>query len=247
MDLRPLHHDVVDSTNERAFAALEEGTAHHGDVHVARAQTAGRGRLGRTWHSAPGEGLYLSVVLLPPPPGPAHPATLTMAAGLAVLDVAHGFGVGRARLKWPNDAMVGCAKLAGILVESRGLEPSAPRFVVGVGLNVCQREFDAELTAERSVTSLTLEGVGAPLDVVEAALLGALGRRLGQALDGDVSLVTDFESALGLIGAQVRVTCGRDQRLGRLAGVDLESGVTLATPDGAQSLDLAHVTAIEDA
>ena len=68
---RRFHHEVVPSTNDLAFAALEAGEARHGDTFIAAAQTAGRGTRGRTWESAIG-GLYLSVVLRSesmPPPG----------------------------------------------------------------------------------------------------------------------------------------------------------------------------------
>ena len=125
MQFRVLRHGVVDSTSERAFAAIEDGSARHGDVHVAEAQTRGRGRLGRSWASAPGEGLYLSTVLLPGPP-PLSPTALTMATGLAVHDAVRGLGVDAVRLDWPNDVVVDDAKLCGILVESRGLTPAAP-------------------------------------------------------------------------------------------------------------------------
>ncbi|QDU65735.1 biotin--[acetyl-CoA-carboxylase] ligase [Engelhardtia mirabilis] len=247
MDLRAIHHDEVDSTSERAFEALRLGTARNGDTHLAASQSAGRGRLGRRWHSAPGEGLYLSVVLLPPPPGPTQPAALTMAAGLAVLEVARGFGLRGARLKWPNDVLVHGAKLAGILVESRGYDRAAPHFVVGVGLNVAQREFPAELLAERPATSLALEGAAPPLAAVEAALLGSLGRRLAQGLRDDPRLCVEFEAALELLGAEVAVHCGDERHLGRLAGIDLVDGVTIDTGAGARSFDLAWVSAVERA
>ena len=65
---RVIEHGTVDSTSERAFAALACGEARHGDVHVATAQTAGRGRRGASWSSAKDAGLYMSVVWLPPPP-----------------------------------------------------------------------------------------------------------------------------------------------------------------------------------
>ena len=101
MQFRLHRHGAVDSTNERAFAAIQSGSALHGDVHVASGQTLGRGRLGRTWVSPEREGLYLSVILLPGPP-PIEPAALTMASGLAVLDAVRALGLLGARLDWPN-------------------------------------------------------------------------------------------------------------------------------------------------
>src|SRR5262245_39626500 len=99
--MRVFRHEVVDSTNERALAAVEAGEAQDGDVHVAREQTRGRGRLGRVWESPAGQGLYLSYVHLPEPPAPPAPA-LTQAAGLALLDLVRSLGVAGARLDWPN-------------------------------------------------------------------------------------------------------------------------------------------------
>ena len=124
--LRVLHHGLVDSTNERALAAVAAGRAQHGDLHVARGQSAGRGRRGSTWVSSDDAGLYASLVLLPAPPAPPPPA-VTMLAGLALLDAVHDLGLSRARLKWPNDVMIGERKLAGVLVESRGFQADERR------------------------------------------------------------------------------------------------------------------------
>ena len=110
-------HGVTDSTNERALAEMAEGTARDGDWHVADEQTAGRGRLGRKWHSPAGQGLYLSLVHCPSEPLPA--AAASMAAGLALLDTLNTLGVIEAKLRWPNDVMVQGAKLAGIDVALR--------------------------------------------------------------------------------------------------------------------------------
>ena len=177
-------YEQIDSTNETALAAVAACTASDGDVHVASAQSSGRGRQGRAWLSPPGTGLYLSYVHLPPTPPP-RPEAVTMAAGLAVGGAAHSLGARGARLKWPNDVVVpgsaGLAKLAGILVESRGFQPEAPHFVVGVGLNVAQESFPPELEAERPVTSLRRLGLDVSLVASEAALLARLPERLVQA------------------------------------------------------------------
>lgn len=241
---RVLRHDVVDSTNERAFAALADGSTRPGDVHVARAQTAGRGRLGRAWHSSAGEGLYASLILRPPPPAP-DPAALTMGAGLGVLEGLEQIGLAGAQLKWPNDVLHGGAKLAGILVESRGLDPRAPAFVAGVGVNVRQRAFPAELLAERSVTSLALLGLDVSVEAVLQALLPRLAGRLDEAGRDPERLSALYAERLGLVGREVRVRGPRGERAGTLEALSLRAGLLLVGPDGARErFELAHVSAL---
>jgi BirA family biotin operon repressor/biotin-[acetyl-CoA-carboxylase] ligase len=240
MALRIVRHGTVDSTSERAFAALAEGSARDGDVHVAEAQTAGRGRLGRRWMSAPGEGLTLSAVLLPGSLVP-HPAAWTMAAGLAVLETVHGLGLRSATLKWPNDVLVGPAKLAGILVEARGSEP--PHVVVGMGINVRQQGFPAELEAERAVTSLAREGLACTPDDVLHALLDPLERRL-RAVPGEAArLAAEYADALALVGRPVRLTDAAGEHHGVLRTLALD-GVVLERPQGPHRVRLEHVTAL---
>ncbi len=245
MQPRLFRHGLVDSTSERAFAALAAGEARHGDVHVAVGQTRGRGRLGRTWHSPAGEGLYLSLVLRPPPPLiPA--AALTMAAGLGVLEGLRALGLASARLKWPNDVLVGEAKVAGILVESRALDPARPHAVVGVGIDVAQTSFPPELLAERRVTSLRLEGCAATPEETLAALLGVLPGRLDEAGRDAEVVARDYLAALGLAGRRVRVVAGARELTGELLSLDLERGICLRAPGAAPSrFRLEHVGTLE--
>lgn len=132
-------HDVLDSTNDRLGALARAGAAPW-TVVLAEEQTAGRGRSGARWHSAPGEGLLLSVLLPTAPAG--VPAHLTLTVGLAVaraVDAAAGVS---SRIKWPNDVLVDDRKVAGILCETasggpRGRSAATPGGVVaGVGINV---------------------------------------------------------------------------------------------------------------
>lgn len=157
--------DEVDSTQRVARALAEEG-APHGTVALAERQTAGRGRLGRTWQSAAGENLTFSVVLRPT--GPVRDApllTLGAAAGLAeALEL---------RVKWPNDVVTPDGrKVAGLLAEME-TDGAAIRYVVlGVGLNVNQAAFPPELP---NATSLALlrgpQDREAVLETAVAALL----------------------------------------------------------------------------
>ena len=245
IEFRSIRHDVVDSTSERAFAALAAGEACDGDVHVAVAQTAGRGRRGARWESVAGEGLYASVVLLPPPPAPPAPA-VTMMAGLAVLDAVRALGLEGARLKWPNDVLVGDAKLAGILVETRGLDPAAPHFVVGIGVNVRQRAFPPELTRERKVTSLALCDVRTGPDELLARLLQALPQRWRVARERPDALAVDYLDAAGLADRRVRVSLPEGPVVGRLVGLEPGRGLTLESAEGARRLvPIEHVRALE--
>jgi BirA family biotin operon repressor/biotin-[acetyl-CoA-carboxylase] ligase len=246
--LRVFRHGVVDSTSERAFAALASGDARNGDVHVAAGQTAGRGRLGRRWESAHGEGLFLSLVLLPA--RAPHPAALTMAAGLALLGAVHGLGLAAAELDWPNDLVARTetgtrAKLAGILVEARGFDPGRPHAVVGVGLNVCQRAFSPDLASERAVTSLALCGLDVTVDAALDAVLTTLPARLELACAAPERVAADFAHASGLLGREVRVVHGRAEERGRLVALSL-AGLELSGEDGRHTrVALEHAQAVE--
>lgn len=248
MRFQRIHHGATDSTSERAFAAIESGSARHGDLHVATGQSAGRGRFGRRWFSPPDEGLYLSLVLLPPPP-PWSPAALTMATGLAVFDAAQALGCKDAWLKWPNDLMVGRAKLAGILVETRGFHPERPHYVVGIGMNVRQRTFPEELRAEREVTSLALLGIDVSLERAEECVTAALGRRvddLGDIANRETELCVDFISATRLLHQPVRALIGEEETRGTLAGLSIAHGLLLHLIGGREArLPLEFVRELE--
>lgn len=242
MQFHAIEHDVVDSTSERAFAALAAGSARHGDVHIAREQTAGRGRRGASWASARDEGVYLSVVLRPA--RPVHPAALTIGAGLAALEAARDLGASAARLKWPNDVLVGAAKLAGILVETRGLDPAAPHYVVGVGLNVLQREFPPELLAQRAVTSLALCGAEHTLARARERLLVRLADRLDHALSEQPRLCEDYVAAMQLSGRALALECGDEQLSGAFVELTLR-GLVVRTAEGLERrCALEHLRAV---
>ena len=159
---RVRHFTSVDSTNELALIAARAGAKW--GAWIADEQTAGRGRGGHTWYSAPGYGLYCSVLVTPQVPL-ADARNLPMAAGLAArAAVLEATGL-ELDLRWPNDLMFGDQKCGGILVESASEAPPpewgevfgpALKFaVIGIGLNVGHRGFPPEL--RELATSLYLE------------------------------------------------------------------------------------------
>lgn len=245
MSGRVFRYDLVDSTNERALSALHSGQAMHGDVHIAEGQTAGRGRLGRQWDSARGQGVYLSFVVrkgVLPPPG-----ALTLAGGLATLDACRAHGVRGVQLDWPNDVVVRGAKLAGVLTESRGLDAADPAWVVGVGLNVAQRQFAPEVVGDRHVTSVALEGVDVDRAAVARDLVEALHQRVEAAVRAPDTLFDEAFASLVQAGREVAVDVAGEVVHGRFVALHPARGLGLERPHGRAWLPLAHVRSVVEA
>jgi BirA family transcriptional regulator, biotin operon repressor / biotin---[acetyl-CoA-carboxylase] ligase len=168
------HYYKIGSTNSEAMTAAAQG-APEGSVFLAEEQLAGRGRGAHTWHSARSAGIYCSVVLRPPMP-PSEALIFSLAAGLAVhAAVAETFPGLRPDLKWPNDVLLNGKKFCGILTEMNSEATRVRHLVVGVGINVNQAKFPAEL--REIATSLKSE-TGTEWSRVElcAALLKSLDR-----------------------------------------------------------------------
>ncbi|MFP5204356.1 MAG: biotin--[acetyl-CoA-carboxylase] ligase [Acidobacteriota bacterium] len=174
---------ITESTNSDAMAAARNG-APHGSVWVADEQTAGRGRGDHRWHSAAGEGLYVSVLLRPSLPAERLPL-LPLAAGLAAAEAIGSVTGLSIDLRWPNDLLIGPRKVGGILVESQISSKSPPQavaVVVGIGINVHQRSFAPDLAT--AATSLDLEtGKRVSRREVLTALLRSLQRETAAMAD----------------------------------------------------------------
>jgi BirA family biotin operon repressor/biotin-[acetyl-CoA-carboxylase] ligase len=196
---------TLDSTNRHALEAAREG-APDGLVVVADEQTAGRGRLGRTWEAPPGSSLLVSVLLRSTDP----PGRTVMAAGVALADAVEEVAGFATWLKWPNDLVVDDRKLAGLLAEADG-----EALVVGAGCNVNWESFPAEL--EATATACNLEA-GRPVD--RDALLDTFLDRFAEALGRGAAIVPHYRSRLTSIGRAVRVEHVRDDDLvGTAVGV----------------------------
>jgi BirA family biotin operon repressor/biotin-[acetyl-CoA-carboxylase] ligase len=217
-----LHLRETDSTNDRARALALRG-APHGTLVTAGAQTAGRGRQGRTWTAPAGRALLMSLVLRGWPP------LLPLAAAVAVADVAGAVGAD-ITIKWPNDVLLGRGKLAGILVEAR---PQDGWAVLGIGMNVAVRRDDLPAELRERAAVLALEP--AAIEPTLAALLDALDARLALAAP---ALLDAFRARDALLGRRVRWQRGE----GTAAGVDEAGRLLVDRPDGAQvALDAGEV------
>lgn len=225
---RVVAHDTVGSTNDVAKDLARSGTPERTVVWALR-QSAGRGRRGRAWASAPGN-LYLSTILTPGGPVAAA-AQLSFLASLAIAETAAAFLPPSAavRCKWPNDVLVNGRKVAGILLESEAAaDGTVVWLVLGVGVNLTQGPPDAEYPA----TTLAAEGAGpvAPAAAGErflAALAHWLERWQGE---GFAPVRTAWLERVAGVGGPVVVRLA-DRTL-RGTFVDLDSdGVLLLDPE----------------
>jgi BirA family transcriptional regulator, biotin operon repressor / biotin---[acetyl-CoA-carboxylase] ligase len=196
---RVLVYDAVDSTNNIA-AELAHDSANAGTAVLAGEQTAGRGQFGRSWQSPPGLGVWLSVVLAPPP-DLRRPVLLTAWAAVAVADTAREFTGHPTRIKWPNDVLLADRKVCGILIEqTQGM-------VVGIGLNVNQTAEQFAAAGLPGATSLAAaSGQNYDRDAVARLLLDHLDAGYEVLLHGDMTLLeTSWREQLDLTGEMVSV------------------------------------------
>ncbi len=245
-----LFYTTVGSTNDVAAALVATG-ARCGTVVIADAQTAGRGRRGRTWFSPPGSGLYVSVILAPgrATSDPARAtALLTLTAGLALAEGIQAATGLAPDIKWPNDLVVGRRKLAGILAEAMAPAPQACgggddlHVVLGFGINVSAAAYPPELR-ERA-TSLESElGRAADRAMVCAESLAALARRDQDLMAGRFDAILDGwrRRAPGSRGARVRWEDAAGPRTGVTAGIDDRGALLVRTGDAVQRLVAGEV------
>lgn len=213
------HFFTIGSTND---AALEMGNAGapHGTVVLAEQQTAGRGRVGRPWHSEKSNGIYMSV-LLRPALTPVEAPLITLAAGLAARDaVAEQTGTAP-DLRWPNDLLLNGKKLGGILTEMHA-EPDRVHFVVvGIGINVNHETLPAELRGQ--ATSLRLEtGRAQSRNELVVRMLRALDGYYTEFLrqGGEAILRRFAEVSSYCEGKRVRVATAKETFLATTAGLE---------------------------
>ncbi len=207
------HFAEIDSTNR---VALDWHDAPHGALVWADAQTAGRGRLGRSWQSPAGKGLYFSLILRPDEPNPARFALL---AGLGVARGIESVCDLPVACKWPNDILCNGRKIGGILCETQG-----ERLIVGVGLNVTHQQDDLPDRPIFSASSLLLEsGEIFPTEPLLESILSALEATFTQ-----TNWRADYENRMWGKGEVAK----SNGVLGVVDGIESDGQLRLRTADG---------------
>ena len=215
------------STQDAAREEAERG-APDGTAVLAEEQTAGRGRLGRSWVSPAGKNLYLTLVMRPPA---RRLRVLSIVSPLAIAEALEEAAGLSSRIKWPNDVVVGGRKIAGILIETDLAGDAVKHALVGMGLNV---NFDVETQPEIAdiATSVQRElGRDASREELLAALLNAFEARYSEALESD-AVFQAWRSRLETLGRRVRATLGERVVEGVAEDVDAEGSLLIRREDG---------------
>ena len=239
------------STNTDLVRLARDG-APEGVVLVADHQTAGRGRLGRTWQAPPGSSLLASVLCRPRlPMRRAH--LVTVAAGLAALDAVEAVAGSRPQLKWPNDVVVdgpgGTRKLAGLLAESVGTGGSLAAVVVGMGMNVRWPDELPDDIAAGATSVHQVAGRDVAVDDVLAAWLDAFGHRYRRlhAEDGVVVTADDHRRACTTIGRRVAVELPDGTVEGQAVDVDPDGHLVVDVDGGRRTFAVGDVVHLRPA
>lgn len=240
-------HEEVDST-QRVARELARAGAAEGTTVIAERQTAGRGRLGRQWHSPAGLNLYTSIILRPPLV-PAAVPQVALVVGVAVASaVAEETGM-RPAIKWPNDVLLERHKVAGILTEMDSEVDRVHYVVAGVGvnLNTPKSGFPPELRAKASSLML-IAGRRIDRAAFTGRLLAALEARYGRFLAEGFgeSVRAEWESYSCLTGTQVQVATPDGDRCGRVLGLDPDGALKLETADHATVRIVAGEVTVRD-
>lgn len=223
------------STNADVAAAAQAGEPE-GYVLVADEQTAGRGRLGRSWSAPAGTSLSVSILLRPGPVPANRWSWLPLLVGVATVEAVQDAAGVQPTLKWPNDVLLGGGKLAGILVE-RVDTAGGPAAVAGIGINVA--------AAPDRAASLAATGVSR--DAVLDALLARLERRYAawRADPGAGDLADAYRTACETLGLDVRAELpGGAVLIGRALSVDDAGRLVIGTATGRRAVgagDVVHL------
>lgn len=225
-------YETIDSTNLRAKQLADAGAAH-GTVVIAETQAGGKGRMGRSFHSPAGSGIYLSMILRPQCPA-VKLMHLTCAVAVAMCDALETAAGIRPGIKWTNDLVCGTKKLGGILTElSLDAKGNAVYAIVGIGINCCQKESDFPEDIRSIATSLSaVTGCAVDRSRVAAAMIEALQTMADVLLSEKASIMERYRRDCITTGKEVSLVKGDRVRHGFAETVDDDGALIVLFSDG---------------
>ncbi|TKS62728.1 MAG: biotin--[acetyl-CoA-carboxylase] ligase [Nitrospira sp.] len=241
--------DCLPSTNREA-AQLAQAEVEHGTVVVADSQTAGRGRLSRSWFSPPGANLYCSIILRvmrPPERLTEWLSWLPLISALAAAEAIEQVSSTHVSVKWPNDLLISERKVGGILCESGTGTRSDPFQIIGIGINVNVDHDDWPVDLRDSATSIWQER---KIVVDRNRLLAQLLLELEQCLDelvlhGTNRIALAYYQRCSTIGHKVQATLANgDVVVGLAEGIGQDGSLRVrpqTTQPGSGTPEIIHL------
>ena len=224
---------TIDSTNDEVKRLALSG-APHGTVILADSQTGGHGRMGRSFHSPEGMGIYLSI-LLRPHCAPGELMHLTCAAAVAMCDAVEAAAGFRPGIKWTNDLVHGKKKLGGILT-GKGLTAAGTvdYAIIGIGINCCQTEADfPEEIRDMAGSIAMVKGQNIDRSRLAAAMMDALWKMDAQLLTHKQAILRSYRCRCITLGREIVLVRGEDRRYGTAIDIDENGALVVRFPSGA--------------
>jgi BirA family transcriptional regulator, biotin operon repressor / biotin---[acetyl-CoA-carboxylase] ligase len=222
------YHEELEST-QRTASELAAADAAHGEVVIAERQTAGRGRMGRRWHSPAGVNFYGTFILRPGLPVARVPQ-LSLVAGVAVAEAMETVAPGIVALKWPNDVWLRGRKAGGIIAEAVTDSNNRVACVllgIGLNLNLPSEQIPEDLRG-KATSVLAATGKRCDRAALADALFSRLNTRYMEAMSGSFAAVRPlWERYSALTGRRVAVIDGQSRIIGKVVGIDAEGALLL--------------------
>jgi len=237
------YFEEVESTQNIARNLAAEG-APHGTVVIAETQSAGRGRMGRGWHSPPGVNLYTTIILRPKI-AMAEVPRLSLVAGVAAAEALEDVAPGIVQLKWPNDVWLNGRKAGGIIAEAvteRAQRLDSVLLGIGLNLNLAADEVPPEIR-ERAISVLIATGHRCDRVAVAKTLFTRLNTRYDETVTNGFAAVRPYwEHYSALTGKRVTVVDAGTREEGVVHGIDADGALLLETSNGMRRIIAGDVT-----
>ena len=222
--MRIIRFDTLPSTNTYAKENIDN--LGHFDIILAGTQTAGRGRLGRSWHSGEG-GLYFSLILKPQKAQPA----LTQAMALSVCTVLRAYGA-QVYLKWPNDVLADGKKICGILSEAVFQNNFLKGIIIGVGINISQRQ----ILSDKPAATIKQSGIDIEKQKLLGEVLDLFGQNYSRLQEGGFRLIkTDYKTHFPYLGKEISINAGPRVITGAAFDLDDDGRLLVKTANGIET------------
>ena len=232
-------HREIDSTNNRAKALAAQG-APHGTLVCAIAQTGGRGRFGRVFHSPEGSGIYISFVLRPKMPAE-RAVMLTSMTAVAVARAIEQLADVQVQIKWVNDLFISGRKTCGILCEA-GMDFESGQLeyaVAGIGVNVGKMTFPEELA-----DIATSVGNACGREISKNQLIARICDNMEALYDqlDDGGFMEEYRARSNVIGKRITVLRGGERFSARVLDIDDQGGLVVETQDGIETVRSGEIS-----